>query len=83
MTDLLGVPVNIGDKVIYTTGSQGNECMEIGTILDIKSHIGYNNIIYESVILLSSTGRKMTNPRGKHSIVSLNPIKTQHPELFI
>lgn len=64
MTDLFGVPVNIGDKVAYTTGSQGNETMEIGTILDITSYTGYSGIVYESVILKSSRGRKMSNPQG-------------------
>lgn len=76
MTDLFGVPVNIDDKVAYTTGSQGNETMEIGTILDITSYTGYNETIYESVVLKSSTGRRMSNSRGKYGVISLTLVQS-------
>lgn len=83
MTDLFGVPVNIGDKVAYTTGSQGNVNMEIGTILDIQVRTSTYSPPYEMCILRSSTGRKMSNPRGRYGIISLTPVQSQHPELFI
>ncbi len=76
MTDKFGVPLSIGDRVIYTTGGQGCTYLETGVILDIES----NEVAY---IKSDESGRKLTNGRGKHGLISLAPIQTQHPELFI
>ena len=83
MTDLLGVPLNIGDEIIYTTGAQGRNSMERGFIVDIRlSKNGYARDYYEALIKTAS-GRTATNWRSSLSLVSVKPIKAQHPELFI
>ena len=76
MTDKFGIPLSIGDRVIYTTGGQGCTYLETGIILDITS----NEVAY---IKSDESGRKLTNGRGKHGLISLAPIQAQHPELFI
>lgn len=76
MTDKFGVPLSIGDRVIYTTGGQGCTYLETGTILDIES----NEVAY---IKSDESGRKLTNGRSKHGLISLAPIQAQYPELFI
>lgn len=76
MTDKFGVPLSIGDRVIYTTGGQGCTYLETGTILDIES----NKVAY---IKSDESGRKLTNGRGMHGLISLAPIQAQYPELFI
>ena len=76
MTDKFGVPLSIGDRVIYTTGGQGCTYLETGIILDITS----NEVAY---IKSDESGRKLTNGRSKHGLISLAPIQAQHPELFI
>ena len=78
MTDQFGVPLDIGDEVIYTTGAQSNTILEVGTILEFTSM--WNK---EAAIVKTSSGRRATNPRGQYELVSLNPHKAQHPELFI
>ena len=76
MTDKFGIPLSIGDRVIYTTGGQGCTYLETGIILDITS----NEVAY---IKSDESGRKLTNGRGKHGLISLAPIQAHHPELFI
>lgn len=76
MTDKFGVPLSIGDRVIYTTGGQGCTYLETGVILDIKS----DKVAY---IKSDESGRKLTNGRSKHGLISLAPIQAQYPELFI
>lgn len=76
MTDKFGVPLSIGDRVIYTTGGQGCTYLETGIILDIES----NEVAY---IKSDESGRKLTNGRRMHGLISLAPIQAQHPELFI
>jgi hypothetical protein len=82
MTDQFGVPLEVGDQVIYTTGAQSNTELEVGTILEISNYKVLNNVL-ERAIIKTSTGRRATNPRGKYELISLNPHKAQHPELFI
>lgn len=77
MTDKFGVPLSIGDRVIYTTGSQGCTYLETGVILEISTD-GY--IAY---IKSDESGRKLTNGRSKNGLISLTPIQAQYPELFI
>lgn len=76
MTDKFGVPLSIGDRVIYTTGGQGCTYLETGVILDIES----DTVAY---IKSDESGRKLTNGRSKHGLISLAPIQAQYPELFI
>ena len=76
MTDKFGVPLSIGDRVIYTTGGQGCTYLETGTILDIES----STVAH---IKSDESGRKLTNGRSKHGLISLAPIQAQYPELFI
>ena len=74
MVDLFGVPISIGDKVIYTTGNQGVQSLEVGTVKTIEG---------TRAKLISSSNRVLTNWRYQHEIVSAVPIKLQYPELFI
>lgn len=76
MTDKFGVPLSIGDRVIYTTGGQGCTYLETGIILDIIS----NEVAY---LKSDESGRKLTNGRRMHGLIALAPIQAQHPELFI
>lgn len=78
MTDKFGVPLSIGDRVIYTTGGQGCTYLETGVILEITS-----GPRPEAYIKSDESGRKLTNGRGMHGLISLAPIQAQYPELFI
>jgi hypothetical protein len=78
MTDQFGVPLNVGDEVIYTTGAQSNTYLEVGTILEFTS---MRNM--EAAIIKTATGRRATNSRSQYELMSINPHKAQHPELFI
>ena len=75
MTDKFGIPLSIGDSVIYTTGRKGCTYLETGVILDIDNKCAY--------IQSDESNRKLTNGRGKNDLVSITPIKAQHPELFL
>ena len=75
MTDKFGIPLSIGDRVIYTTGRQGCVYLETGTILDMDDRHAY--------IHSDESKRRLTNGRGKHGLISIAPIKAQHPELFL
>ena len=81
MTDKLGVFLHIGDKVGYTTGSQCNESIEIGTIINIR--LSKSLTAVEIAEIRSEGGRKLTNPRYSWGLISIVPIAAQHPELFI
>ncbi len=74
MTDLLGIPLSVGDEIVYTTGAQSNTCLERGFILDIKN---------DCAMIKTSSGRKATNWRSTHELMSLNPAKESNPEIFI
>ena len=78
MTDKFGIPLSVGDRVIYTTGGQGCTYLETGTILEITS--GPHSIAY---IKSDESGRKLTNGRSKNGLISLTPIQAQYPELLI
>ncbi len=78
MTDKFGIPLSIGDRVIYTTGGQGYTYLETGVILEISS-----GPRPEAFIKSDESGRRLTNGRGMHELVALAPIQAQHPELFI
>lgn len=75
MTDLFGVPLNVGDKVVYTTGAQSNTRLSVGTILEIFP----NNSAY----IQMASGRKASNKRKQYELVSIKAIEEQHPEFFI
>lgn len=76
--DMFGVPINVGDFVIYTTGAQGSTLLEVGhvTQLFVKRGFGYASII-------SPRRRKLANDRLCKHLASTTPIRIQHPELFI
>lgn len=74
MTDILGVPVSVGDRVAYTTGNQSNQSLEIGTI---------DSIVKGKCLIKTARGRITANYRSKSDIMSLAPAISVHPELFI
>ena len=76
MTDKLGVPVDIGDLVAYTTGAQSNTWLDLGIVVSMTTH---------SVMIVSDSGkgRKLSNSRSSDEILSTIPTKTLHPELFV
>ena len=80
MNDKLGMPLFIGDRVIYTTGEQSNKTLEIGTILDFRTAT-YN--LKTNAQLLSANGRKLTKLRASYELVSVEPIYKAYPEILI
>ncbi len=74
MTDILGVPVSVGDKVAYTTGERGNATLEIGTI---------ETIVNDRAYIRTASKRITTNSRATYGIMSLSSAIAVHPELFI
>ena len=82
MTDLFGLPLNIGDEVIYTTGAQSNSSLERGYIKDIQIKNTYHGSV-EKAMITTASGRKATNWRSSKELVSVNPVKQTNPELFI
>ena len=82
MTDLFGLPLNIGDEVIYTTGAQSNSSLERGYIKDIQVQNTYRGSV-EKAMITTASGRKATNWRSSKELVSVNPVKQTNPELFI
>ena len=80
MNDKLGMPLSIGDRVIYTTGEQSNQPLEIGTILDFRT-AKYS--LKTSAQLLSANGRKLTKLRASYELVSVEPIYKTYPEILI
>ena len=75
MTDKLGIQLNEGDTVIFTTGGQGTVYLELGTIREIRGN--------EAKIYSHDSKRVLTNPRSSSSLVSAMPIYAQYPELSI
>lgn len=80
MNDKLGIPLSIGDRVIYTTGEQSNQSLEIGTVLEFKLS-KYSSSL--SAQLLSVNGRKLSNLRRPSDLLSIEPIYKAHPEILI
>ena len=80
MNDKLGIPLSIGDRVIYTTGEQSNQSLEIGIVLEFKLS-KYSSSL--SAQLLSVNGRKLSNLRRPSAVLSIEPIYKAHPEILI
>lgn len=76
MTDKLGIQLNVGDTIIFTTGGRGDTYLELGTIRDIQ---GDN----KAIIYAHDSKRVLTNPRYSVSLISVMPIYTQYPELAV
>lgn len=83
MTDLFGVPLNIGDRVIYTTGAQSNTPLEVGIIKEIKSVTRRNGITRTGAYIKTASGRTTFNIRQSFELVAVGPIAVQYPELFV
>ena len=75
MTDKLGIQLNVGDTVIFTTGGQGTVYLELGTIREIQGG--------QAKIYSHDSKRMLTNTRYSSSLVSAMPIYAQHPELSV
>ena len=82
MTDLFGLPLNIGDEIVYTTGAHSNSTLERGYIKDIQVQNTYYGPV-EKAMITTSSGRKASNWRSRNELVSVNPVKQTNPELFI
>lgn len=80
MNDKLGIPLSIGDRVIYTTGEQHNQSLEIGTVLEFKLS-EYSKSL--SAQLLSVNGRRLYKLRHSSEVLSIEPIYKAHPEILI
>lgn len=80
MTDLFGVPLQVGDTIAYTTGGQGNMYLEIGSVKEIDETRARGQ---GAALIVTSTGRTATLWCSKHCLIAVTPIKSQHPELFI
>lgn len=75
MTDTFGIPLSIGDKVIYTTGGRGYTYLDTGKIVDIVGTA--------AKVQSDESGRILTNYRYQGELVSMKPIQECHPELFV
>ena len=82
MTDLFGVPLEIGDEIIYTTGAQSNTSLERGFILEIKDITRWQ-VPQAMALIKTSSGRTATNWRGPRELVAVKGIAQSYPELFI
>lgn len=80
MTDLFGVPLQVGDTIAYTTGSQGNMIIEVGSIKEINETSYRGN---GAALIKTSSGRTASLWRSSYSLVAVAPIKQQYPELFV
>lgn len=80
MNDILGMPLSIGDRVIYTTGEQSNQSLEIGTVLEFRLS-RYSNAL--AAQLLSANGRKLSKLRHSSEVLSIESIYKEHPEILI
>ena len=74
MKDLFGVPLSVGDSIVYTLGSQSHTRLEKGTIVDIQDG---------RATVKSSSGRKLQKSRRSHELMAVKPVAVLHPELFI
>lgn len=85
MTDLFGVPLNVGDRVAYTTGAQSNMTLELGSILEIDADYWSTSRASgpAAALIKTASGRKASNWRSAKSLIAVAPIASQHPELFI
>lgn len=75
MTDMFGIPLKVGDEVIVSQGAQSETYLQVATIEEIK----YRHVY----VRYKESGRKAMKSRGSNSLVSVAPIKAQHPEAFI
>ena len=76
--DKFGVELKVGDTVVYTTGAQGDTTLDLGLIVSFHVRRGLS-----AAMLRSPRGRTLTNDRLCRNLVSIAPIRAQHPELFI
>lgn len=89
MIDLFGLPLNVGDEILYTTGSQSNTDINRGTIVEIdenyweKSYSRRTRSGSPAALIRTENGRKASIWRGRYELVSVTPFKQLHPELFI
>ncbi len=82
MKDLFGVPLAVGDRVVYTIGSQSYTYLDEGTIVQIlKQDKVYGD--EDEAVIKSESGRKLTNTRASCELMSIKPVAELHPELFI
>ena len=85
--DQFGYPIQVGDKVLYTTGAQSNTTLEIGTVTEIIESSRPNSV--PKARIRTASGRTAANYRYKYEIFSLmyltplEQVQDQHPELFI
>ncbi len=77
MTDKLGIQLNVGDTIIFTTGGQGTVYLELGTIREI------NSTQTQAKIYAHESKRMLTNTRSSSSLISAMPIYAQHPEIAL
>ncbi len=80
MTDLFGVPLQVGDTIVYTTGDQGNMSMELGSIKEIDETLNRGQ---GKALIKPRFGRTASVWRSMRCLIAVAPIKLQHPELFI
>lgn len=77
MEDILGIPVEIGDHVVYTSGGRSEYELEIGEVVKFDE----NN----KMCILRNIQTKRTQGRWRDNkeILNISIIKNYHPEYFI
>lgn len=76
MEDKLGIPVEVGDLVLYTGGSRGVYELQVGVVLEITERKTVKIKNYE-------TNGKLSRTRDKDEILNISIIKNSFPEYFI
>ena len=75
MQDKIGVPLNVGDTVIYA--KRGDDDLHLATIEKFTHEGQY------ATIRRISTGRISQNPRMCNELLSVEIIRESNPEYFI
>lgn len=81
MKDLYGVPIKIGDEVVYTASGRYSQYLKTGTIVRIFTREDERD--HSVKIKDNESGRIQQNERYPAEIMSVIPTKQVYPELFI
>ena len=77
MNDAVGTELNIGDIVIFANSFLLDDTLQRGRIIEFSERYG-NNIVKILDVKTNSNVERLPS-----SVISIMPIKAQHPENFI
>lgn len=76
MTDMFGIPLKVGDEVLYTNSGKGDSELKLGIIMAEDAN-GYAEV--KSIL----TGKKQFHSKRPNEIASVAPYREMYPEFFI